>query len=45
MYPSDKVAQLYSQVPGSLLIPFYESQGYGGGVLTHLHKGYNENDL
>jgi hypothetical protein len=35
--PSDRVAQLYPQVPGSLFDTFYISQGYGEGILTHLH--------
>jgi hypothetical protein len=30
--PSDRVAQLYSKVPGSLFVVFYESQGDGGFV-------------
>jgi hypothetical protein len=33
------VAQLYPQAPGSLFIAFYDLQGYGGGILTHLHMG------
>jgi hypothetical protein len=41
MSPSDRVAQLYPQVPGSLFVAFYDSQGYGGGILTRLHKGHN----
>jgi hypothetical protein len=32
-------AQLYPQAPGSLFIAFYNSQGYGGGILTSLHMG------
>jgi hypothetical protein len=39
MYPSDKVVQLYPQALGSLFVAFYDSQGYGGGVLARLHKG------
>jgi hypothetical protein len=39
MPPSDRVAQLYTQAPGSLFIAYYDSQGYDGGTLTHLHKG------
>jgi hypothetical protein len=39
MSPSDMVAQLYSQVPVSLSITLYNSQGYGGGILARLHKG------
>jgi hypothetical protein len=33
------VSQLYSQVPDSLFVAFYNSQGYGEGILTHLHMG------
>jgi hypothetical protein len=27
------------QAPGSLFIALYDSQGYGGGILTRLHSG------
>jgi hypothetical protein len=37
MSPSDSVARLYPQALGSLIVAFYDSQGYGGGILTHLH--------
>jgi hypothetical protein len=37
--PSDGVAQLYPQAPGSLFVTFYDSQGDGGGTLTRLHTG------
>jgi hypothetical protein len=37
--PSDTVAQLYPQAPVSLFAAFYDSQGYGGGILTRLHTG------
>jgi hypothetical protein len=37
--PSDRVAQLYPQAPGSLFVAFYGSQGYDGGILTRLHTG------
>jgi hypothetical protein len=37
--PSDRVAQLYPEAPGYLFIAFYDSQGYGRGILTSLHKG------
>jgi hypothetical protein len=30
--PSDRVAQLHLQAPGSLFVVFYDSQGYGGGI-------------
>jgi hypothetical protein len=36
MSPSDRVAQLYPQAPGSLFIASYDLQGYGGGILTCL---------
>jgi hypothetical protein len=29
------------QAPGSLFISFYDSQGYGGGILTRLHTVLN----
>jgi hypothetical protein len=37
--PSDMVAQLCPQAPGSLFVAFYDSQGYGGGIVTRLHTG------
>jgi hypothetical protein len=37
--PTDRVAKLYPRAPGSLIVTFYDSQGYGGGILTHLHTG------
>jgi hypothetical protein len=40
MSPSDRVAQLYREAPGSLFVAFYDSQGYGGGILTRLHTGH-----
>jgi hypothetical protein len=33
MFPSNQVAQLFSQAPGPLLVGFYGSQGYSGGIL------------
>jgi hypothetical protein len=38
----NRVAQLYPQTPGSLLVSFNDSQGYGGGVRPRLHTGYAE---
>jgi hypothetical protein len=38
MSPSDRVAHLYPQIADSLLVAFYDSQGYGD-VLTRLHTG------
>jgi hypothetical protein len=46
MAPSDRVVQLYPQAPGSLFVVFYDSHGYGGGILTFLHteiKIYKKN--
>jgi hypothetical protein len=37
MSSSDRVAQLYPQAQCFLFITFYDLQGYGGGILTHLH--------
>jgi hypothetical protein len=34
------VAQLYHQALGSLFVASYDSQGYGGGIQTRLHTGY-----
>jgi hypothetical protein len=31
------VAQLYPQAPGSFPVAFFDSQGYGGGILTRLN--------
>jgi hypothetical protein len=33
------VAQLYFRALGSLFDASYDSQGYGGGILTLLHTG------
>jgi hypothetical protein len=40
MFPSDRVDHLYTQALGSLFIAWYDSQGYGGGILTCLHRGF-----
>jgi hypothetical protein len=37
--PSDRVAQLYPQTPGSLFVASYNSQGYGGGIQPLLYMG------
>jgi hypothetical protein len=37
MSPSERVAQLYPQALGSLFLPFCDSQGNGGGIVTSLH--------
>jgi hypothetical protein len=39
--PRKKVAQLYPQALGSLFVASYDSQGYGGRILTRLHTGSN----
>jgi hypothetical protein len=38
MSPSDRLSQLYPQAKGSFFIA-YDSQGYGGGILTLLYTG------
>jgi hypothetical protein len=35
-FPSNSVAQLLPQAPGSFFVAFVELQGYGGGTLTHI---------
>jgi hypothetical protein len=37
--PSERVAQLYPQAPGSLFIAFCDSQGYCRIIVTRLHVG------
>jgi hypothetical protein len=37
--PNDTVAQLHPQTLSFLSIAFYNSQGYGGNILTRLHTG------
>jgi hypothetical protein len=39
MFLSERLAQLNLQAPGSLFVVFYDSQGYGGGIPTSLHRG------
>jgi hypothetical protein len=39
--PRNRVAQLYPWALGSLLIACYDSQVYGGGILTRLHTGWS----
>jgi hypothetical protein len=34
----NRVAQLYPRALGSLFVASHDSQGYGGGILTHLHS-------
>jgi hypothetical protein len=38
--PTDMATQLYPQARGFLFVAFYDLQGYGGGIVTHLHMGY-----
>jgi hypothetical protein len=42
IFPSDRVAQLYPQAPGSLSVAFYDSKSYGGDILTHLNMGLDD---
>jgi hypothetical protein len=35
--PRNRVARLYPQILDSLFVASYDSQGYGGDILTHLH--------
>jgi hypothetical protein len=39
IFPRNRVAQLYSRALGFLFIASYDSQGYGGSILTRLHSG------
>jgi hypothetical protein len=39
MSASDRVAKLHPLAPGFLFVAFYDSQGYGGGILTRLQTG------
>jgi hypothetical protein len=41
MSPRNRLAQLYPQALGSLFVSSYDSQGCGGGILTHLHTGFD----
>jgi hypothetical protein len=38
--PRNRVAQLYPRALGSLFVASYDSQGSGGGILTHLHMRF-----
>jgi hypothetical protein len=38
--PRNRVAQLYPRALGSLSVASYDSQGYGGGILSRLHMGF-----
>jgi hypothetical protein len=37
--PRNRVTQLYPWALGSLFVTSYDSQGYSGGIPTHLHTG------
>jgi hypothetical protein len=37
--PRNRVAQSYPRTLGSIFVACYDSQGYGGGIRTRLHKG------
>jgi hypothetical protein len=39
------VAQLHPRALGFLFVASYDSQGYGGGILTHLHTGQQGCDV
>jgi hypothetical protein len=39
----NRAAQLYPQTLGSLFVASYDSQSYGGGILTCLHTGHSDN--
>jgi hypothetical protein len=46
--PRNRVARLYPHSLGSLFIASYDSQGYGGGILTYFHtrkKAFYESDI
>jgi hypothetical protein len=40
IFPKKRVTRLYPQVLGSVFVASYYSQGYGGGIRTHLHTGF-----
>jgi hypothetical protein len=44
MSPSNRVAQLYPQAPGSLFVSSYDSQDYGADILTRLHAELNKDN-
>jgi hypothetical protein len=37
--PSNRMVRFYPQLLGSLFVHSYDSQGYDGGIRTHLHVG------
>jgi hypothetical protein len=38
--PRNRMAQLCPRALGSFFVASYDSQGYGGGILTRLHTGF-----
>jgi hypothetical protein len=40
--PRNRVAQLYPQALGSILVTSYNLQGYGGGIVTCLPTGHRQ---
>jgi hypothetical protein len=40
--PRNRVARLYPQALGSLIVASYDWQGYGGGIRLRHHTGYIE---
>jgi hypothetical protein len=46
MFPGYIVSQVYPQASSSIFIAFYNSQGYGGGILILLHiVSFSKNSL
>jgi hypothetical protein len=45
IFPRNRVAHLYSQALGSLFVVSYDSQGYGGGILTRPKTGLSSNAI
>jgi hypothetical protein len=43
--PRNRMAQLYPRPLGFLYVAFYDSQGYGGDILTRLHMGDGDNEV
>jgi hypothetical protein len=41
IFHRNRLAQLYTQALGSPFVVSYDSQGYGGGIRTRLHKEWN----
>jgi hypothetical protein len=43
--PRNRMAQLYLRALGSLSVYSYDSQGYGGGILSRLHTGQQQAEV